>query len=156
MPKISIKQVNNFIISQFLPSFHQFLKRIPNSNSCISLNIACKFKCYISKSKLVLSECTDLYFIAIAFIAFTLHEIKQYPAFGGHPVILSVIVTTYLHTQAPTVPDHIQDYFCLYYCRSKVKPHQMMRALKWNMFQRHWISMIQCMLNLHQYLKHLR
>ena len=60
---------------------HQFLKRIPNSNSCISLNIACKFTCYISKSKLVLYECNDLYFIAIAFIAFTLHEIKQCPVF---------------------------------------------------------------------------
>jgi hypothetical protein len=45
---------------------------------CISLNIACKFKCYISKSKLVLSECNDIYFIAIAFIAY---EIKQWPFF---------------------------------------------------------------------------
>jgi hypothetical protein len=44
---------------------------------CISLNIACKFKCYVSKYKLVLAECDDFYFIdiAIAFIAFTLHEI---------------------------------------------------------------------------------
>jgi hypothetical protein len=42
-----------------------------------------KFKCYLSKSKLVLSECNDLYFIAIAFIDFTLHEIK--PAFWGTP-----------------------------------------------------------------------
>jgi hypothetical protein len=52
---------------------------------CISFNIACKFKCYISKSKSVLSECNDLYFIAIAFIAFTLHEIKQCPVFFGTP-----------------------------------------------------------------------
>ena len=44
--------------------------------------IACKFKCYIPKSKLVFSECNDLYFIAIAFIAFTTHEIKQCH-FGG-------------------------------------------------------------------------
>ena len=73
------------MISQFLQSFHQFLKRISNSNSCISLNIACKFKCYTSKSKLVLSECSDLYFIAIAFIAFTLHEIKQCSLFFGTP-----------------------------------------------------------------------
>jgi hypothetical protein len=43
-------------------------------------------KCYISKSKLVLSECNDLYFIAIAFIAFTLHESKQFPVLG-HPVV---------------------------------------------------------------------
>jgi hypothetical protein len=46
---------------------------------------ACKFKCYISKSKLVLSECNDPYFIAIAFIAFTLHEIKQCPNLLGTP-----------------------------------------------------------------------
>ena len=41
---------------------------------------------YTSKSKLVLSECNDLYFIAIAFIAFTLHEIKHCPVFFGTPV----------------------------------------------------------------------
>jgi hypothetical protein len=48
-----------------------------HSNINISLNIACKFKCYVSKYKLVLAECDDFYFIdiAIAFIAFTLHEI---------------------------------------------------------------------------------
>jgi hypothetical protein len=50
-----------------------------------TVNIACKFKCYISKSKLVLSECNDIYFIAIAFIAFTLHEIKQFLFFFGTP-----------------------------------------------------------------------
>jgi hypothetical protein len=31
--------------------------------------------------KLVISECNDLYFIAIAFIAFTLHEVKQCQVF---------------------------------------------------------------------------
>jgi hypothetical protein len=35
---------------------------------------------------LVLSECNDRYSTAIAFTALTLHEIKQYPDFGGHPV----------------------------------------------------------------------
>ena len=65
MPIISIKQPYNY-------------RRI-------SLNSACKLKCYISKSKLVLSECNDLYFIAIAFIAFTLHDIKQCPVFFGTP-----------------------------------------------------------------------
>jgi hypothetical protein len=44
---------------------------------CISLNIACKFECYRSKSKLVLSGWNGLYLIAIDFIAFTLHEIKH-------------------------------------------------------------------------------
>jgi hypothetical protein len=40
-------------------------------NISSTVNIACEFECYISKSKLVLSECNDLYFIATAFIAFT-------------------------------------------------------------------------------------
>ena len=52
---------------------------------CIWLNIACKFKCSILKSKLVLSECNDLYLIAIAFIAFMKHEVKQCPVFWGTP-----------------------------------------------------------------------
>jgi hypothetical protein len=43
------------------------------------------FMCYVSKSKFVLSQCNDLYFIAMAFIAFTLHEIKQCPVSGGTP-----------------------------------------------------------------------
>jgi hypothetical protein len=43
---------------------------VQRSNINSAVNIACKFKCYISKSKLVISECI------IAFIAFTLHEIK--------------------------------------------------------------------------------
>ena len=34
-----------------------------------------------------LSECNDLYFIAIALIAFTLHEIKQCPVFFATPGI---------------------------------------------------------------------
>ena len=58
---------------------------VQHSNFNSALNIACKVKCYISKSKLVLSECNDLYFIAIALIAFTLHKIKQCPFFGGTP-----------------------------------------------------------------------
>jgi hypothetical protein len=58
---------------------------VQRSNINSTVNIACKFKCYISKSKLVLSECNDLYFIAIAF---TLHEIKQCAVFlGGHPIV---------------------------------------------------------------------
>ena len=51
---------------------------IQRSNINSAVNIVCKFKCYISKSKLVRSECNDLYFIAIIFIAFTLYEIKIY------------------------------------------------------------------------------
>ena len=61
---------------------------VQRSNINSAVKIACKFKCYISKSKLVLSECNALYFIVIAFIAFTLHEIKQFSIFWGHPVQL--------------------------------------------------------------------
>ena len=65
---------------------------------CISLNIACKLKCYISKSKLVLSECNDLYFIAIALIAFTSHQIKVpemefLPFWGRFQMTTSMIQT---------------------------------------------------------------
>jgi hypothetical protein len=50
---------------------------VQRSNINSAVNIACKFKCYIPKSKLVLFGCNDLYFNAIAVFAFTLHEIKQ-------------------------------------------------------------------------------
>ena len=46
-----------------------------------------KFKCYISKSKSVLSECNELDFIAIAF---TLHNIKPVSSFFGTPGILTM------------------------------------------------------------------
>ena len=82
------------IIRLFYANFWHFQKQQFNvQTSTAQSNIPCKFKCYISKSKLVLSKCNDLYFIAIAFIAFTLHEIKQSPGFqfwegggGGRPV----------------------------------------------------------------------
>jgi hypothetical protein len=55
--------------------FKNSITVVQRSNINGEVNIACKFKCYISKSKLVLSECNDLYFIVIAaFIAFTLHS----------------------------------------------------------------------------------
>jgi hypothetical protein len=56
--------------------FGIFKTIVQRSNINSGVNIACKFKCYVSKSKLVFSECNDLYFIAITFIAFALHEIK--------------------------------------------------------------------------------
>jgi hypothetical protein len=43
-----------------------------NSKYCMLIQVL-----YTSKFKVVLSECNDLYFIAIVFIDFTLHEIKQ-------------------------------------------------------------------------------
>jgi hypothetical protein len=51
---------------------------VQRSNIDSAVNIACIFKCYVSKSKLVPSECNDLCFIAKAFIAFTLiHEMNS-------------------------------------------------------------------------------
>ncbi len=44
-------------------------------------------KCYISKSKLILREYNAFYFSEIAFIGFTLHEIKQGIVFWGTPGI---------------------------------------------------------------------
>ena len=41
------------------------------------MHIARKIKCYISKSKLILCEYNAFYFSEMAFIGFTLHEIKQ-------------------------------------------------------------------------------
>jgi hypothetical protein len=61
---------------------------VQRSNINSAVYIACKFKCHISESKLVLSECNDLYFFATAFIAFTLHEFKQ------RPVLLDTRYTT--------------------------------------------------------------
>ena len=54
------------------------------SRSILHVNSSVMYQNLCSKSVLVLSECNDLYFIAIAFIAFTLyiiHEIKQCPLF---------------------------------------------------------------------------
>jgi hypothetical protein len=53
------------------------------------VNIAWKTKCYISKSKLILCEYNAFYYSEIAFIDFTLHEIKQGIVFLGTPGIIS-------------------------------------------------------------------
>ena len=49
--------------------------------------MAWKIKCYISKSKLIICEYNAYYFSEIAFIDFTLHEIKQGIVFLGTPGI---------------------------------------------------------------------
>ena len=67
---------------QFLSFFRQFLKLLANSNTCIFVNIAWEMNCDI----LILCELNTFYFIEIAFIGFTLHEIKQCIFFLGHPV----------------------------------------------------------------------
>ena len=70
---------------QFLSFFRQFLKPLANSNICIFVNIALKLNCDILKSKLMLCEWNASYFIEIAFIGFTLHQIKQCIVFFGTP-----------------------------------------------------------------------
>ena len=75
------------LIRQFLSVFRQFLKLLATSNACIFVNIARKMKCDISKSKLILCEWNAFYFIKIAFIGFTLHEIKRCIVFFGTPGI---------------------------------------------------------------------
>ena len=74
---------------RFLSFFRQFLKLYATSNTCISVNIARKIKCYISKSKLIICEYNGFYFSEIAFISFTLHEIKQGIVFLGPPGIVN-------------------------------------------------------------------
>ena len=68
---------------RFLLFFRQFQKLLATSNTCISVNIARKIKCYILKSKLIICEYNGFYFSEIAFIGFTLHEIKEGIVFFG-------------------------------------------------------------------------
>ena len=75
---------------QFLSFFRQFLKSLATSNTCIFVSIAWKMNCDILKSKLINCEWNAFYFIEIAFIGFTLHEIKQCIVFLGHPVQIDV------------------------------------------------------------------
>ena len=74
-------------MQRFLLLFRQYLKLLATSNTCISVNIARKIICYISKSKLIFCEYNGFHFIEIAFIGFTLHEIKQGIVFFGTPGI---------------------------------------------------------------------
>ena len=85
---------------QFLSFFRQFLKPLATSNACIFVSIAWKMNCDILKSKLMLCEWNAFYFIEIAFIGFTLHEIKQCIVFLGHPV---VFVDSILRTNSITL-----------------------------------------------------
>ena len=70
-------------MGQFLSFFRQFLKPLATSNICMFVNIAWKMNCDILKSKLILCEWNAIYFIEIALIGFTLHEIKQCYSFFG-------------------------------------------------------------------------
>ena len=78
-------------MQRFLSLFRQYLKLLATSNTCISVNIARKIICYISKSKLIFCEYNGFYFIEIAFIGFMLHEIKQGIVFFGTPGICSIL-----------------------------------------------------------------
>jgi hypothetical protein len=86
MPKFSIKQPYNFRCSYTCFKIINIFNLVV-SHSILHVNSSV---IYINIYMLVLSECNDLYFIAIAlvaFIAFTLNEIKQFPFFLGHPVV---------------------------------------------------------------------
>ena len=73
------------LMRQFLSFFRQFPKPLANSNTCIFVYIVWKMNCDILKSKLILCEWNAFYFIEIAFIGFTLDEIKQCIVFLGTP-----------------------------------------------------------------------
>ena len=79
---------------QFLSFFRQFLNPFATSNTRIFVSIAWKMTCDILKSKLILCEWNAFYFIEIAFIDFTLQEIKQCIVFFGTPGIMSHIIVT--------------------------------------------------------------
>ena len=70
---------------QSLSFFRQFVKLFEIVNTCIFVNIAWKINCDLLKSKLNLCEWNAFYFNELAFIGFTLHEIKQCIAFFGTP-----------------------------------------------------------------------
>ena len=72
---------------RFLLFFRQFQNLLATSNTCISVNIAQKIKCYILKSKLIICEYNGFYFSELTFIGFTLHEIKEGIVFFGTPGI---------------------------------------------------------------------
>ena len=74
-----------YLDAQFLSFLRQFLKPLATSNTCIFVNIAWKMNCDVLKSKLILREWNAFCFIEIAFIGFTLYEIKQCIVFFGTP-----------------------------------------------------------------------
>ena len=65
--------------------FHLFR----NASLTLKRQYLCQYRaeieCYISKSKLILCEWNGFYFSEMAFIEFTLHEIKQCIVFFGTP-----------------------------------------------------------------------
>ena len=78
----------------FLSFFRQFLNPFATSNTRIFASIAWKMNCDILKSKLILCEWNAFYFIEIAFIGFTLQEIKQCIVFCGTPGIYNYYFVT--------------------------------------------------------------
>ena len=92
-------------MQQFLSFFRQFPKPLANSNTCIVVNIAWKMNCDILKSKLILNEWNAFYFIEIAFIGFTLDEIKQCIVFFGTPGTYLCIYIYYVRIFGITVID---------------------------------------------------
>ena len=90
--KVTTAQFQFSLMRRFLLFFRQFQKLLATSNTCISVNIERKIKCYISKSKLIVCEYNGFYFSEIAFIGFTLHEIKEGIVFFGTPGICIYIL----------------------------------------------------------------
>jgi hypothetical protein len=66
-----------------------------------SVNIVREIKCYLSKSKLIICEYNAFYFNEIAFIGFTLHEIKQGIVFLGTPGIYIISYITINYRKPP-------------------------------------------------------
>ena len=91
---------------RFLLFFRQFQKLLATSNTCISVNIAPKIKCYILKSKLIICEYNGFYFSEIAFIGFTLHEIKEGIVFWGTPGIYNFAYLKIPQQSVSSVKDH--------------------------------------------------
>ena len=80
------------LMRRFLSFFRQFIKLLIGSNTCISVNIARKITCYISKSKFILCEYNAFYLSEIAFIGFAFYVIQQCIVFLGTPGILFYIL----------------------------------------------------------------
>jgi hypothetical protein len=91
---------------------------------CISLNIACKFKCYNIKIK-VLSECNDLYFISIIALInsfyITLNQTVCMQVFFGTPCIAYSCQTIELHVQLLFVYTYSRNSIGTYFLDTKYK-----------------------------------
>ena len=98
---------------QFLSFFRQFLNPFATSNTRIFVSIAWKMNCDILKSKLILCEWNAFYFIEIAFIGFTLQEIKQCIVCFGTPGILLIVEVFLTYRYLHWIPSKARE---IHYC----------------------------------------